>query len=217
MVCALVGVFRKSGIDGEVIVVDDNSPDGTGKIADRLARKFKNVKVVHRPKKLGIGLAYQGGLKVADGDIVITMDCDFSHDPKYVPKLVQAVKEGYDVAIGARYVPGGKIHDWGIYRRAVSRGANTVAKAILLMHLSDITTGYRAYTKEALKKIDFGNIRSGGYSFLLVAAYKAEKAGLKIKEIPIEFHDRALGQTKILPIEQINFLRTAVRLRLYGR
>lgn len=216
MVCSIVDVFKKNKIGGEVVVVDDNSPDGTGKIADRLAKKFKNVQVVHRPKKLGIGLAYQDGVNHAKGGIVITMDCDFSHDPRDLPKLVNAIEGGYDVAIGARYVPGGKIHDWSAYRKMVSRGANTVAKVILLMHLSDITTGYRAYTREALKKIDFGKIRSGGYSFLLVAAFKAEKAGLKIKEIPIEFHDRTMGDTKILPIEQLNFLRTVVRLRLYG-
>lgn len=206
-------VFSASGINGEIVIVDDNSPDGTGDAADRLAKKYGNVRVVHRKGKLGLGTAYIAGEKAARGNVIITMDADFSHSPSVIPVFLKAISEGADIALGSRYVDGGEIR-LSAYRRALSKGANTLAKLLLGVKANDLTTGYRAYRRPALKRIGFDRLKSTGYSFLMEAVCKAERKGLKVAEVPIVFTDRQHGQSKLGLMEQIGFARQVARLAL---
>jgi dolichol-phosphate mannosyltransferase len=187
-----------------LLVIDDNSPDGTGRLADSLARDIPRVSVLHREEKAGLGPAYAAGFGRAlnDGaEIVIEMDADFSHDPADLPRLVAAIDAGADVAIGSRYVPGGATPDWPLFRRVISRGGNLYARTMLGMPVRDATAGFRAFTAEALTRLPYLQAEASGYGFQVEMAWRAHQAGLTIIEVPISFRDRTRGTSKMgLPI-----------------
>jgi dolichol-phosphate mannosyltransferase len=185
--------------DVDVLVVDDNSPDGTGELADRLARELDYVDVLHRERKEGLGPAYLAGFRraLADGaDLVLEMDCDFSHDPNDVPRLVAAVEEA-DVALGSRYVEGGAVRNWGVLRRFVSAGGSWYARVLLGVRIRDLTGGFKCYRREVLETIDLDAIHSKGYAFQIETTFRALRAGFRVVEIPITFVDREAGGSKM--------------------
>jgi dolichol-phosphate mannosyltransferase len=185
-------------VGGRVLVIDDSSPDGTGGLADRLASELPAVSVLHRKRKEGLGRAYLAGFgqALADGaELVLEMDCDFSHDPADVPRLIAAV-ENADVAIGSRYVPGGGTENWGLIRRLISRGASLYTRT-LLMPVHDPTSGFKCFRRVVLKTIDLDAIHSKGYAFQIENVYRSRRAGFRVVEIPITFADRHTGQSKM--------------------
>jgi dolichol-phosphate mannosyltransferase len=183
-----------------VLVVDDNSPDGTGEIADRLAAELGFVSVLHRERKEGLGRAYIAGFRRAleDGaELVLEMDCDFSHDPDDVPRLIAACEDGADLALGSRYVPGGGTEDWGRGRRFVSAGGSWYARTILGVGIRDLTGGFKCYRRRVLATIDLSAVRSKGYAFQIETTYRALRAGFTVVEVPIYFADRTEGHSKM--------------------
>jgi dolichol-phosphate mannosyltransferase len=197
-----------------IIVVDDNSPDGTGAIAGEWAARTGRVNVIHRPGKLGLGTAYVAGFRAAldrGYALIATMDADFSHDPRFVPALL-SMAGSYDVVIGSRYVAGGGTKNCTIKRKALSRVANGVAKLALGLHAKDCTAGFRCYRREVLKSIDVDAIKSNGYSFLIEMLYLVQKAGWSVGETPILFEDRLRGKSKISQSEVFRAVQTVARL-----
>jgi dolichol-phosphate mannosyltransferase len=197
MLRALGEVLREGD---RVLVIDDNSPDGTGEIADELAGELSFVSVLHRAQKEGLGPAYLAGFRHAldDGaELVLEMDCDFSHDPKDVPRLIAAVEGGADIAIGSRYVAGGRVGDWGVARRAISRGGSLYTALFLRMGVKDPTAGFKCIRRRVLEAIDSETISSKGYAFQIETTYRAKQAGFRIVEIPITFDDRVSGTSKM--------------------
>ena len=183
-----------------VLVIDDNSPDGTGELADRLARELDFVSVLHRERKEGLGPAYIAGFKraLADGaDLILELDCDFSHDPADVPRLIAACEAGADVALGSRYVQGGGTVNWGRTRRLVSTGGSLYARLLLGVRVRDLTGGFKCYRREVLERIDLGAIHSKGYAFQIETTYRALRAGFTVVEVPITFADRTAGHSKM--------------------
>jgi len=184
---------------GRVLVIDDSSPDGTGELAERLARELAYVEVLHRPVKNGLGPAYLAGFRraLADGaELVLEMDCDFSHDPRDVPRLIEAA-ECADLVLGSRYVAGGSIPSWGIVRRAISAGGSAYARLLLGVRVRDLTGGFKCYRRAVLERIDLQAISSRGYAFQVETTYRALQAGFRVVEIPITFVDRELGGSKM--------------------
>jgi dolichol-phosphate mannosyltransferase len=182
-----------------VLVIDDNSPDGTGELADRLAQELGFVAVLHRARKEGLGPAYLAGFQraLADGaELILEMDCDFSHDPADVPRLI-AAGAGADLVLGSRYVEGGSIRNWGLLRRTVSAGGSLYARAILGVDTRDMTCGFRCYRREVLETIDLDAITSRGYAFQIESTYRTIRAGFRVAEIPITFVDRERGGSKM--------------------
>jgi dolichol-phosphate mannosyltransferase len=182
-----------------ILIIDDNSPDGTGRIADGLAKKYSEVSVIHRSAKLGLGTAYITGFKYAlanNYDFVFTMDADFSHQPRCLIDLLEKAKE-YDLIIGSRYVKDGQIQNWPLHRLILSRGANFFVRLVTRVPILDSTGGFNCYRKEVLRKMDLGTIISDGYAFQIEIKYKLWKKGFSIKEIPITFIERARGTSKI--------------------
>jgi dolichol-phosphate mannosyltransferase len=185
--------------DDEVLVIDDASPDGTGELADRLARELAFVHVLHREAKKGIGPAYLAGFRhalAADAELVLEMDCDFSHDPKAVPQLIAAAANA-DLVLGSRYVPGGGTRNWGPIRRMISRGGSLYAQILLGTHVRDLTGGFKCYRRGVLERIDLDAIGSRGYAFQIETTYRALRAGFRVVEIPITFVDREAGGSKM--------------------
>ena len=212
---AIVEAVLKYTPDMHILILEDNSPDGTGAIADELASEHQDVRVEHRAAKMGLGSAYVAGFKRAiaeDYDYICHMDADFSHDPKYWPDLLAGMQDN-DVMIGSRYVSGGGTQNWGLHRRILSRTSNFIARTLLGLKVRDCTGGFRCYKSETLKKIDPGKIKSNGYSFLEEVLYKAAKSGAKIGETPIIFVERRLGQSKISKKEIFKAVATLFRLR----
>jgi len=199
----------------EVLVVDDNSPDGTGAIADRMSRENPRVGVIHRARKLGLGSAYVEGFRHAlarGASHVVTMDADFSHHPQHLNAVVAATKS-CDIGIGSRYVPGGGVAaDWGWHRRLLSRGANAVTRFALGLEIKDCTSGFRCYRRAALESIDWSRIRSSGYSFLVETLYVARARGFSFGEVPILFENRSRGRSKIGLGEVFKAIFTVARL-----
>jgi dolichol-phosphate mannosyltransferase len=197
MLRALAGVLREGD---RVLVIDDNSPDGTGEIADRLARGLPFVDVLHRERKEGLGRAYSDGFRraLADGaELILEMDCDFSHDPRDVPRLIAAVEEGgADLALGSRYVPGGGVENWGAIRRAISRGASIYTR-LLLMPIHDATGGFKCFRRGVLEEIDLAEVNAAGYVFQIEVTYRALRKAFNVVEIPIRFSDRTVGHSKM--------------------
>jgi dolichol-phosphate mannosyltransferase len=184
---------------GRVLVVDDNSPDGTGEIADRLAASSDSVSVLHRSRKEGLGPAYLAGFHVAlDGGAqrIIEMDADFSHDPSYLPRLIEAA-DHFDLVIGSRYVQGGGVTDWGPMRRFISRGGSSYARLALGLPVRDLTGGFKCFRREVLEAINLDTIEARGYAFQVETTYRAIRAGFRVVEIPIVFRDRADGTSKM--------------------
>ena len=184
----------------EVLVIDDGSPDGTGDLADRLAERLPYVSVLHRPRKEGLGPAYLAGFRraLADGaELVLEMDCDFSHDPADVPRLIAAAERGADLVLGSRYVRGGSVGNWGLGRRIVSRGGSLYAQLLLQAPVRDLTGGFKCYRRAVLEAIDLDAVRSKGYAFQIETTYRALRAGFRVEEIPITFVDREEGGSKM--------------------
>ncbi len=195
-----------------VLVVDDNSPDGTGEIADRLAGEFDFVSVLHRERKEGLGPAYLAGFHraLADGaDYVLEMDCDFSHDPRDVPRLIAACEAGADLALGSRYVEGGGTENWGAGRRLVSFGGSFYARAMLGVGVRDLTGGFKCYRRRVLETIDLDAIHSKGYAFQIEGTYRTLRKGFRVVEVPIRFIDRTAGHSKM---SRAIFLEAVVRV-----
>jgi len=187
-------------LDARVLVIDDNSPDGTGEIADRLASELGFVSVLHRQRKEGLGPAYLAGFAraLADGaDYVLEMDCDFSHDPADVPRLIAACDAGADLALGSRYVAGGGTENWGLARRIVSAGGSLYARLLLGVGVRDLTGGFKCYRRAVLEAIDLGAIHAKGYAFQIEGTYRTLRAGFTVVEVPIRFVDRTAGHSKM--------------------
>jgi dolichol-phosphate mannosyltransferase len=196
MVAALLA---RLGGDDRVLVIDDGSPDGTGEIADRLARDHGRVAVLHRTAKEGLGPAYLAGFRhaLADGaELVLEMDCDFSHDPDVVPRLIAAAADA-DLVLGSRYVKGGRIENWGAGRRFVSRAGSLYAQVLLAARVRDLTSGFKCYRREVLERIDLDAVSSRGYAFQIETTYRALRAGFRVVEVPITFSDREAGASKM--------------------
>ncbi len=184
----------------DVLVVDDSSPDGTGDLADALAKSDPRIHVLHRAGKLGIGTAYIAGFEYAlrEGyDVVFEMDTDLSHDPRYVPDFLRALEAGADVVIGSRNVAGGGVEGWGVGRHVLSKGGSLYSRTILGLRVRDLTSGYKAFTRRALEGIDLRSVRSEGYSFQIELTYRALRRGFRVTEVPIVFVDRRAGQSKM--------------------
>ena len=214
----IINILEVHNINGKIIIVDDNSPDGTGKLADGLASQYESlIHVIHRSGKLGIGTAHISGFKYSlnelDADLIFSMDSDLSHNPEYLPNFVQLHSEGYDIVVGSRYVRGGGVENWGLHRKIMSKGANMLASTILSVKVKDMTTGYRCYSKEVLQKLDIDAIKSDGYSFLEEILYYCKKEGFTIGETPIIFVDRTHGSSKLSKNEMVKFFMTIIRLR----
>jgi dolichol-phosphate mannosyltransferase len=185
--------------DYRILVVDDNSPDGTGQIADRLAAELDDVEVLHRTEKSGLGSAYRAGFghALAQGaEFLVEMDADFSHDPAHLPALLAAAQEA-DLVLGSRYVPGGGVRDWGLLRRMISRGGGTYARVILGVQIRDLTGGYKCIRREVLESIELATVRAEGYVFQIEVTYRALLAGFGVTEVPIVFADRTEGTSKM--------------------
>jgi dolichol-phosphate mannosyltransferase len=191
--------LAEAGDGNHVLVVDDNSPDGTGEIADRLAKEHDAVEVLHRPGKGGLGRAYLAGFQHAlarEAELVIEMDADFSHDPADLPRLIAAAADA-DLVLGSRYVPGGGGENWGLFRRALSRGGSLYARAILGVPVHDLTGGFKCFRRATLEGIDYLDTHADGYGFQIELTYRSYKAGYRVKEIPIVFRDREQGTSKM--------------------
>ena len=198
-----------------ILIVDDNSPDGTGERADELGRALETVEVLHRPAKAGLGRAYVAGFERAlscGAELVVQMDADFSHDPRYLPDLIGGVGDA-DLVLGSRYVAGGGVRDWGLARRAISRGGSVYARAILGVRIRDLTGGFKCIRREVLETIDLASVRAEGYVFQIEVTYRALKAGFRVKEIPIVFVDRAEGTSKMSARIAIEAMWSVPRLR----
>jgi dolichol-phosphate mannosyltransferase len=183
-----------------ILIVDDNSPDGTGRIADEIAEREERVRVMHRPGKMGLGTAYvQAFQKGLDEGYrwFIEMDTDLSHDPNYLPSFFEALEQGNDVVVGSRNVPGGGVEGWGLGRHVLSKGGSLYSRTILGVPVKDLTTGYKAFSAKALKSIGLSSIRSNGYSFQIETTFRALNKGLRVKEVPIVFVDRQAGESKM--------------------
>ncbi|HET6436694.1 MAG TPA: polyprenol monophosphomannose synthase [Anaeromyxobacter sp.] len=182
-----------------VLVIDDNSPDGTGQLADQLAAADRRIQVLHRAQKEGLGRAYLAGFGWALEQgyrLVLEMDADFSHDPRYLPGMLRAA-EGADLVLGSRYVPGGGTVNWGLLRRLLSRGGSLYARSILGLRIRDLTGGFKCFRREVLEAIDLGSVACTGYAFQIELTYRAVKRGFRVVEVPIVFADRRVGQSKM--------------------
>jgi dolichol-phosphate mannosyltransferase len=201
IVAAAAAVLVGAAPEGfRILVVDDGSPDGTGAIADQLAREHDWVRVLHRTDKTGIGPAYLAGFSEAlalGAAYVMEMDSDFSHDPADLARLLQAVYDGADLALGSRYVPGGAVSDWGLLRRVISEGGSTYARIVLGLRVRDLTGGFKCFRREVLEAIHFDGVRSQGYAFQVELTYRAVQAGFRVVEVPITFRDRQQGTSKM--------------------
>ena len=198
----------------EIVVIDDNSPDGTGKLVDKLKENEKRLHIVHREKKLGLGTAHIAGFKYSmekNADLILTMDADFSHDPSYIPAIIEQSKN-FDIIIGSRYVDGGKALNSPLSRKLLSRCANLFAKTMIGLKARDCTAGFRCYKTAIFKSINLDEVFSNGYSFLIEVLYKLQNHGFLVKEIPITFTDRELGMSKISKNEIIKAIETVIKL-----
>jgi dolichol-phosphate mannosyltransferase len=195
----IAAALAKLPPDAHVLIVDDNSPDGTGEIADRLAGEEERVNVLHRPTKEGLGPAYIAGFRraLAEGaGLVIEMDSDFSHEPAYLPRLLEAAEHA-DLVIGSRYVPGGGVGNWGALRRGISRGGSAYARFVLGLDVYDLTGGFKCFRREVLEAIDLDGVQARGYAFQVEMTYRAIERGFEVVEVPIVFRERSAGSSKM--------------------
>ncbi|HEV7751733.1 MAG TPA: polyprenol monophosphomannose synthase [Baekduia sp.] len=222
IVDAALGVLRTAAPDGfRILVVDDSSPDGTGRIADRLAAAHPEVEVLHRTERTGLGPAYLAGFGHALGHgagYVFEMDADFSHDPADLARLLAAVRDGgADVALGSRYVPGGAVADWGVLRRIVSRGGSLYARLVLGLPVRDLTGGFKCFRAEVLEAIDLPTVRAHGYAFQVELTNRAVRRGFRVVEVPITFRDRLRGKSKMSARIALEAMFLVPRLRRRDR
>jgi dolichol-phosphate mannosyltransferase len=186
-------------VEHTILVVDDGSPDGTGVIAERVSEELAAVRVLHRPRKQGLGRAYLAGFAIAleaGAELVLEMDSDFSHDPADLPRLI-AASEAADLVLGSRYVPGGGITEWGPLRRILSRGGSAYARILLGVPVRDLTGGFKCFHRRVLETIDLEHVHADGYGFQIELTYKAVKAGFTVAEVPILFRERCVGSSKM--------------------
>jgi dolichol-phosphate mannosyltransferase len=216
MIEALSRVLR----DGDrVLVIDDASPDGTGEIADALAAEHPFVGVLHRKRKEGLGRAYIAGFHraLAEGaELVLEMDCDFSHDPTDVPRLIAAAERGADLVLGSRYVPGGSTRNWGVIRKLISRGGSVYTAIFLQMGVKDPTGGFKCFRRAVLEELDLDGITPRGYAFQIETTYRVKKAGWRVVEIPITFAEREVGRSKMSRAVVLEAIWRVPLLRLRG-
>jgi dolichol-phosphate mannosyltransferase len=199
VVRAALAQLATTGREHTVLVVDDGSPDGTGRIADRLAGEHPEVRVLHRPEKQGLGRAYLAGFEVALGEgaaLVLEMDADFSHDPADLPRLIEAAGDA-DLVLGSRYMPGGGVENWGLMRRVLSRGGSWYARTLLGVHVRDLTGGFKCFNRRVLEGIDLNGVHADGYGFQIELTYRAIQAGFTVREVPIRFRERREGHSKM--------------------
>jgi len=189
-----------SGLPLHTLVVDDNSPDGTGELADRLAEEYPDVEVLHRAGKEGLGKAYLAGFRhalAAGADLVFEMDADLSHDASYLPHFVRLIEQGADVVLGSRYVAGGAVENWTLSRKVVSRGGSFYSRLVLGLPYHDLTGGFKCFRRQVLEAIDLDDIDTAGYGFQIEMTYRAHRLGFRIVELPIIFVDRKVGESKM--------------------
>jgi dolichol-phosphate mannosyltransferase len=201
----------------DVLVIDDNSPDGTGKVADQLAASEPRAHVLHRPNKQGLGRAYLDGFRWAlerSYELILEMDADFSHDPKYLPRFLDQAQAGVDLVLGSRYVDGGGTVNWGRVRKLISQGGSLYARTVLGLDLRDLTGGFKCFRRRVLESIDLASVHSTGYAFQIELTYRAIKNGFKVVEIPIVFEDRRVGQSKMSWRIALEALAMVWKLRL---
>jgi dolichol-phosphate mannosyltransferase len=199
LVRAALAQLETTGVEPTILVVDDSSPDGTGRIADRLAEELAPVRVLHRDRKQGLGRAYLAGFTLAlenGAELVLEMDSDFSHDPADLPRLI-AASQAADLVLGSRYVPGGGVTSWGWLRRLLSRGGSAYARILLGVPVRDLTGGFKCFHRRVLEAIELENVHADGYGFQIELTYKAVRAGFKVAEVPILFRERSVGQSKM--------------------
>lgn len=199
-----------------VLVVDDSSPDGTGEVADRLAQELPWLDVLHRPRKEGIGRAYLAGFDRAletGAELVLEMDCDFSHDPADVPRLIATCEDSADVALGSRWVEGGGTENWGLGRQLISRGGSLYARIVLGVSVRDLTGGFKCFRRVVLETIDRDAIAARGYGFQIEGTYRALRAGFRVVEVPITFADRRVGESKMSGAIVVEAMRQVPVLR----
>ncbi|HEX3873069.1 MAG TPA: polyprenol monophosphomannose synthase [Solirubrobacteraceae bacterium] len=220
VVAALAHLASAAGDGYRVLIVDDESPDGTGRLADRLAATDDHVEVLHRTERTGLGPAYLAGFRhaLANGaGRVIEMDADFSHDPADLPRLLAAVDAGADLALGSRYVAGGSVADWGLLRRIVSRGGCMYARTVLGLGIHDLTGGFKCFRSDVLRAIDLDTVRSHGYAFQVELTYRALAHDFSVTEVPIVFRDRVLGRSKMSALIAVEAIWMLPQLRLGRR
>jgi len=196
---AVLPELAEASPEHRILIVDDNSPDGTGRIADGLARELDAVDVLHRPAKEGLGVAYLAGFRRAldeGAELVLEMDSDFSHSPADIPRLIAAASDA-DLVLGSRYVPGGGVSDWGLVRRLVRRGGSWYARAVLRVRVRDLTGGFKCFRRTVLEQVDLDAIHAEGYGFQIELTYRAIRAGFRVKEVPIVFRERQAGLSKM--------------------
>ena len=218
MVSAVLPELRRGGASSTIMIVDDASPDGTGQIANRLAGEHEEVRVLHRLSKEGLGRAYLAGFQAAlDGgaDLILQMDCDFSHDPEDLPRLMEAAGSA-DVVLGSRYVRGGGVENWALRRRVQSRGGCAYARLILGIPVRDLTGGFKCWNRRALEALDFDGVDAHGYGFQIEMTYRAVRAGLSVTEVPIVFRERREGQSKMTAWITLEAVWMVPALRLRG-
>jgi dolichol-phosphate mannosyltransferase len=199
LVRAALAQLESAGRPHTILIVDDCSPDGSGRIADRLAAELPTVRVLHRRRKEGLGRAYLDGFRfaLADGaELVLEMDADFSHDPADLPRLI-AASDAADLVLGSRYVPGGGVTNWGLVRRALSRGGSAYARILLGVPVRDLTGGFKCFNRVVLETLDLESVHADGYGFQIELTYRAIKAGFTVTEVPILFRERRVGQSKM--------------------
>jgi dolichol-phosphate mannosyltransferase len=203
----------------DILIVDDNSPDGTGQIANQLRDRYPRVHVLHRPGKMGLGTAYITGFRWAlerNYDYILQMDCDFSHHPRYLPHLYRSIRDA-DLVIGSRYIPGGGTVNWGILRKLVSAGGNLFARIALGLRTHDCTGGYRCFRRHTIEAIPWDEITPRGYGFQIGVVYHVEKLGHTVTEFPIVFEDRRVGKSKMSKAIFLEAFTFVTRLALTGR
>jgi dolichol-phosphate mannosyltransferase len=200
-----------------LLIVDDNSPDGTGSLANEIAARDTRVRVLHRPSKLGLGTAYVAAFQLGLQDgyrYLFEMDADLSHDPKYLPSFLRELERGADIVIGSRNIPGGGVEGWGLGRHLLSKGGSLYSRTILGVSVRDLTSGYKAFRREALLAIFGEKVDSNGYSFQIEMTYRALRRGLKVVEVPIVFVDRRVGESKMDRKIVLEAVAAAWKLRL---
>jgi dolichol-phosphate mannosyltransferase len=205
--------------EADLLVVDDNSPDGTGALADEIAARDGKVHVLHRAGKQGLGTAYVAGFKWAlgrDYQFLFEMDCDFSHDPKYLPVMLARARAGADLVLGSRYVDGGGTVNWGPMRKFISRGGSFYARTILGIGVRDVTGGFKCFRRATLEALDLDSVSAQGYGFQIEMTYRAIKHGFRVDEVPIVFVDRRVGQSKMSKKIFLEALTLVWKLRLSG-
>jgi dolichol-phosphate mannosyltransferase len=210
--------LESRGVEHTILVVDDGSPDGTGIIAERVAEELDPVRVLHRPRKQGLGRAYLAGFAIAleaGAELVLEMDSDFSHDPADLPRLI-AASGAADLVLGSRYVPGGGITDWGPLRRLLSRGGSAYARILLGVPVRDLTGGFKCFHRRVLEAIDLEHVHADGYGFQIELTYKAVKAGFAVAEVPILFRERRVGSSKMNARIALEAVWKVPTLRLRG-